>query len=110
MSSHYADYIKEREGFDIIEDQYGFATYKIFGEECYLRDIYVTPQYRRSSIAMSYCDQIEQIAKESGCKFLTGSIAIGANGNTESLKAVLAAGFKLQRTTMDGIILIKEIN
>jgi len=107
--SLYGKYIKEREGFEIIEDECGFATYVINGDECYLRDIYVLPEHRKTKVASSYSKIIEEIAKDKGCKFLTGTVYLGANGSTESLMAVMKAGFKLASTTKEKIILIKEL-
>lgn len=107
--SLYAQYIQEREGFEIIEDELGFATYIISGDECYIRDIYVLPEYRKINIASSYSDQIAKIAKEKGCKVLTGTVFPSAKGSTESLMAVIKSGFKIANSTNEKIILIKEL-
>ena len=41
MESNYAQYIKEREGKEIVEDHKGFATFVITDKECYIVDIFV---------------------------------------------------------------------
>lgn len=109
MSSHYANYIKEREGFGIVEDSRGFATYKISGEECYIKDIFVKKEFRQKNVASEFADQIAEIAKEAGCKFLTGTVCPQAEGATTSLTVLLRYGFKLLSSKENLIIFIKEI-
>lgn len=105
----YADYIKEREDFECVHDENGFATYKISGTECYIRDIYVKPELRKSNIASEYADKIAEIAKSKGCTHLTGTVAPSANGATASTQVLIAYGFKILRSTSDLIIFMKEI-
>lgn len=107
--SHYGQYIKDREGFDIVEDLCGFATYKITGDECYVRDIFVEKKYRKDGVARSLCDRIKDIAKAEGCKWLVGSVQPSVPFSTESLKVVLAYGFSLASSQNDFIILKMEI-
>lgn len=109
MDSLYAKYIKERENFSIIEDEYGFATYNIAGDECYIRDIYVLPEHRKSNVASCYADRISEIAREQGCKYLTGTVAPSANGSTTSIKVLLGYGFRLLESQIDKIIFVKEL-
>lgn len=109
MKSLYAQYIEEREGFSIVEDEKGFATYIINEDECYIRDIFVRPEFRKENIASKYADQITEIAKKAGCKNLTGTVIPMANGATTSLKVLLGYGFKLLQATQERIIFIKEI-
>lgn len=109
VKSHYGQYIKAREGFDIVENVMGFATYKITGDECYVRDIFVEKDYRQDGVAGRLCDKIKDIAKMNGCKWLVGSVQPSTPGSTESLKVVLAYGFNLASSQNDFIILKMEI-
>jgi ribosomal protein S18 acetylase RimI-like enzyme len=90
----WAKYIKEREGYDSLETEHGFATYIISGEDCYIRDIYVDPDFRQTGIASDMADEITKIAKASGCKRLLGSVCPNANGVTTSMKVLLSYGFE----------------
>ena len=107
--SLYSQYIKEREDFDTIESDKGFATFKCVGNECYLRDIYVTPAYRNSNIASQMADKISEIAKERKCTYLIGTISANTNKPTESLKVLLAYGFKLIKSTPELVYMVKEL-
>lgn len=105
----WAEYIKEREGFETVETDKGVATYKISGEECYIKDIYVQKAFRKSGAGSEIADHIVKIAKANGCKTLSGTIVPSLNGSTGSMMALLQYGFKLHSSTQDLIILVKEI-
>lgn len=107
--SNYALYLSEREGFSIVESSKGFATYKISGNECYIRDIYVRPEFRDQKIASNMADEIAIIAKEKGCSHLSGSVDTNANGATTSIKVLLAYGFKVLKNNFSMIIFSKEL-
>ncbi len=109
MKSLYGQYIKEREGFEILEDENGFATYKISGKECYIRDIFVKPEFRKMNLASKYADEIAEIAKKLGCTHLSGTVAPMANGSTQSIQVLLGYGFKLLSSDNQKIVFIKEI-
>lgn len=107
--SLYAQYIKEREGKHILENEHGYATYMISGQECYIEDIYVVPEMRKSGVGAALADAITVEAKERGCKWLLGSVIPVANGSTTSLKVLLAYGFRLLKSEQNLIVMVKEI-
>lgn len=107
--SLYGQYIKEREGKSILEKDYGFATYVINGQECYIEDIYVVPEMRKKHVASELANEVVEIAKAKGCTVLTGTVSPTAKGATESLKVLLAYGFQLHSCRPDLIIFAKEI-
>jgi len=109
MKSLYSKYIKEREGKEIIESGIGFMTYKIKGDECYVADVYIEPEFRKSGIASEMCSKIEKIARERGCKFLTGTVTPSLEGANVSLISQLNYGFKLHSCINDFIILKKDL-
>lgn len=106
----YWEYIKERENCEIIERPWGFAVIQFLDEfTVYLKDIYIKPENRRAGRATELLDEVENIAKSSGFTRVLGSCSPAAKGSTESLKAILASGFKLQSCDKDIIYLIKEL-
>lgn len=107
--TNFARYIYEREGKQIIEDQNGFATFCYITDACYIEDIYVVPDKRKSGIAAGYADQIAAAAKSKGISRLLGSVKPSANGSTESTKVLLSYGFKLLSSTNDFIYFVKEL-
>lgn len=108
--SLYGEYIKEREGYDIVENDKGFATFTISGVECYLRDIYVRPDFRKQDVASELAREVEKQAADRGATILIGSCCVGMRGDTESLKVLLAYGFRVRGVEGNMIYFDKEIN
>lgn len=107
--SNYALYIAEREGFNIVESEKGFATYKIIDKECYVRDIYVRPEFRDKNIAKEMLDKITYIAIEKNCTHLSGSVDTNDKNATINLLAAFAYGFKILKNNFSMILFCKEI-
>lgn len=107
--SHFASYIYERQGKSIIEDEHGFATYYYIKDACYIEDIYVAQDSRRSGVGSKYADMIAEEAKSKGYTKLMGSVNLTTNGATDSLKALLAYGFQLATANNNIIFLLKDI-
>lgn len=110
MNLH-AKYVKEREGFDTIENVGGYFEYKISGDDCYIRTMYISPEYRGKGCAKELAEKVTAIAKERGCKTLSGSIvpSLEPEMATASLSMQIKYGFKLVSSHEDFIILKKEI-
>lgn len=104
-----AKYLCEREGVQSLIRENCFATYIINGDECYIRDIWVEREFRKSGLASKIADEIVKIAEVTGCKYLTGSVMPSAKNSTESIKVLLAYGFKLHSSVVNGIIFRKEL-
>lgn len=104
-----ASYFKEVEDFDSIITEEGFAAYRINGEECYIKHIWVDPDTRSKNIASEIADDIAAIAKRKGCKYLTGSVFTKAQNPTASAKVLLAYGFSIHSAFVDGIIFRKDL-
>lgn len=105
----YANYIKERENADLIDTGKGFAKFKISGDECYIEDIYVLPEHRKTEEASRMADVVSDIARKRGCKFLTGSVCPQANNSTISMRVLLGYGFSLLKSDEKMIWFYKEL-
>lgn len=109
MGSLYSRYIKERTGKHCIENNTGFATYEIQVPYCYIEDIYILPEHHKGGRASKLADIIVEIAKSQGCTTLLGTVQPSTKGSTESMKVLLAYGFKLLRSELDKIRFAMEI-
>jgi GNAT superfamily N-acetyltransferase len=109
--SLYAEYLKERTYDEIIETEHGFATYRFIedGKAVYIIDVYTVPEMRQKHVASELADQIAKIARNKGCTYMIGTVNPAAKGSTESLKALLGYGMRLQSSHSEGIILKKEL-
>lgn len=103
-------YVKEKSGVETVSDEHGFLCYKIHGEECYLEDIFILPEYRQRGIGSDLLDKVTEIAKEAGCRFLSSCIRPSESTSTLSMKAHLSKGFRIYSSHENRILMIKEIS
>lgn len=112
--SHQAAYAKELENYETIETEYGFISYRYHenGVECFIRDIYVAPEYRAqgaSSLAVKLADMVTEEAKKRGCTVLTGLVVPTMKNATYNVAAQLKYGFKVHSAEANKIWFVKEI-
>jgi len=73
-----ADYFKEMQQYELLEEPgVGFIMYRIFGEEFHIGHFYITPENRKNQNTMKFGMMGQQIAKEKGCKFISGIVTLG---------------------------------
>ncbi len=112
FTSHYANYIKERDGKSVIENGHGFVVYKMFPnqKECYIEDMYVKPESRMKGIGKEFLDQVIKIAKAEGMAMVTSIIRPSQRSVAKgSMMAQLKVGFIIVAARNDEIIMAKEI-
>ncbi len=111
MASQYAKYLIERTSDRIIENEYGFATYRFVNDNktVYIIDIYVEPAYRNQKKASELADKVVEIAKAAGCNQLIGTVVPSAKGSTASLKVLLGYQMTLNNAANDIVVFGKEI-
>lgn len=102
-------YIKERTGKEILETEYGFASYYYINDCCYVEDMYIKPEYRKTGQGSKFFDDIGKIAKEFGYKKLYCTVVPTTNGSTESLKFVLSCGFQLDTSANNFIVFSRNL-
>lgn len=107
--SLFSEYKLEREGKNVIENEYGFLVYQITQEMIYIEDIFVNKEYRLKGIGSKLADEAIEEAKEYGCKKCIGSVVPNTQGATDSIAAMISYGFRLQASRDNFIWLEKDI-
>jgi GNAT superfamily N-acetyltransferase len=111
----YAEYIREREGKEILEHEHGFT---IYGYNClagvdfphvYIQDNYVRPEHRKKGVAREMADRIAEQAKALGIKVMLGSVDTQTRGADASLKVLIAYGMSLYTVNGNMIYMQKEL-
>lgn len=111
----YAEYLRERENKEILQDDRGFA---IYGYNCvpgvdfphvYLQDVFVRPEHRRKGHSRKLTNQVVDQAKDAGFKIMLTSVDSAARASHDSLLAVIGNGFKLFTATGSEIWFSKEL-
>lgn len=101
----YAKYLTERARAKVIETESGFITYRINGEECFIQDMYLLPEARRSGACRELIDQLKSEASSCSCKFITGNIFVDDPGCNQTIQAACGLGFRIRRAEA-GVVLI----
>lgn len=109
MSSLYAQYIKERQGIEIIECEEGFITYHIDSERCRIIDIFVAQEFRKKGYGMRLALQVAEIAREAKCRIVLGQVDTRALNCTDSLSAMLKMGMRVLCNDGDLIMLVRDL-
>lgn len=109
MNDLWTMYFKEREGFETLKTENAILSYRIVGDDCYIKDVFVHPDFRHTGEATSIANSVAELAKENGCKTLSGSVVPSLNGSSGSMMGLLKYGFKLHSSHEDFIILKKEL-
>ena len=93
MMSLYEEYVLERMNAKVIRNNNGFIVYRIKGEHGFIEELYIRFPMRKLGIATDLADQVVNICKENGCKYLQCSTDDRANGVEFSKIAILSYGF-----------------
>lgn len=109
MVSNYALHVKERHNRDIIETDFGFLTYTIFENECFIHDVFVKEEFRKTGMVRKLTDKLIEMAKERNCSYLAGKVQMSDPNKDEILLHNMKWGFKLHSLEEKAIVIVKDI-
>lgn len=93
--SLFADYHRERLGWQTIEVESGFIVFDIRPPEASIEEFYVAPEMRGTPLAKRLADQVVKKAKEAGCTRIWAKVTPGVKGAEHAMRTNLHYGFKL---------------
>lgn len=105
--SLYANYARERLRNEFVVEPWGFIQYAINLPLCWINEIYVEPEFRRSKKASELADRVAQIALNAGCDTLAAQVWTEALNASDSAQTILRYGFKITSAT-NGVILFEK--
>lgn len=105
----YFDYLKERENTDSLIKDYGFVAYRINGDECYLADFYIKPEFRNTHSAGDLLKEIIEVALSKNCKMITATIHLNDKGCNRTLKAAYKFDFFMVSAQNNVIVIAKKL-
>jgi GNAT superfamily N-acetyltransferase len=109
VASLYSQYVKERLGKDVIENDDGFCTIVITNDRFYIEDVFVRKEARQTGAAQDFGTQACEWAKRLGFKEVWGSVFAKANGAENSIRLLHQFGFRIFSAGQDMIWLKKEL-
>lgn len=107
--SLYAAYVKERQGLLCLWESYGFIAYKIVEHECFLSDMFIRKEDRKSGKCRELLGSLEEIAKRAECKIITANIHLWDVNANKTLAAAQACGFEVKGANNGVILIVKEL-
>lgn len=107
--SLWADYHKETEGHETIENEFGFIRYSFNPPLCVIHDIYVSPKFRQKNCGRELFSRVRAIAKENKMTHLWSRVWLGSLTADLALKANIAGGFKVHQAENNSIIMMQEV-
>lgn len=109
--SLYGEYIREREGLDILETKNGFVVWSVNGDNLWIHELYIRPEARRSKLATAMAQAVVTRAKTLGCSKMFAQVDMMTRCATLSKAAVLSFGMVPVKASDDGerILFAKEI-
>lgn len=105
----YAQYIWEKAGHQLIEDEFGFITFEVAKDCIHIHDLWVHPNFRHEGHGSKLVKKVIESNKSEEIKYLTSCVQLKANDVTETLKAQLHYGFMVVGANENEIKLAKEI-
>lgn len=106
--SLYHQYITERNGFELIENEAGFLVYKINGIECFIVDMFVAKDKRNKYYGTDLINELVKIALENKCINITANIHLWDKNCNSTLVASILTGFVLVKADSN-ILLIEKL-
>jgi hypothetical protein len=111
-TSLYGQYIAEREGQEIIEKDYGFASYSInwTNHDCYIyiHDFYIVPKYRGTTKTIELVDDLLSVIYENKCSYAIATIDPNTATATQAMKFHLSNKMKISHIANGMIYMIHE--
>jgi hypothetical protein len=105
----YGPYIAERANGRILESEDGFIVYRFDGRDCYIIEMYVRPDRRKSGKGRQLIERLEEIAIQIGAERVTAGIYIEDQRSKETLIASLISGFKVLSANAGILFIAKEL-
>lgn len=91
-----AEYFKEKDGCEVIENDAGFMAYIISGKQFYIAELYIRPEHRKfEGPGLEIFKKCYALAKEKGCDVFACHVSITTLNATDRINTFSRWGFRL---------------
>lgn len=108
--SFFIAYLKELEDQDAIVNDYGFITYRFFGPECYVFNLYITPSARGTKRAKTLFNSLQEKCREQEIRVISCNVFKKDSGNARNISIYQSQGFNILQENEKAYTLVKELN
>ena len=114
LGEMFASYALEENGYLTIVREFGFVNYLVNGEECFIADMYISPEYRKQRKTLELLETVNVFAKEKGCRFLTANTYKEEDKDferyTRKVRLMIDGGFIIKSVVDNNIIWAKDVH
>lgn len=103
----YANYINEREGFEVLETCHSFILYKIKNDDCFISHAFTKVEFRKKHEMASLLLKLEELSLKRQCSKISASIDLRDKNASLTALASLKYGFKIVLAE-NGILIIEK--
>lgn len=107
--SLYSQYVKEREGLEVLENSKSFAVYCVHRDNMFIKDFFVKKEFRQQGIGSDLLKKLFKIALDSDLKSVICQVDLKANGANHSLCKLLNRGFEVFNAEMGVLTLRRKL-
>ncbi len=107
--SLYQDYKTETLGSSFINHDRGFLEYTIDKKECFICELYIEPDFRKSGLGSELANKLMKIAKGYECEIITCQTDMNQNNPETAVKAILGYGFKIHSALDNKLFYYMEV-
>jgi hypothetical protein len=109
MMNQWVAYVRERFGDEVIEEEWGFCTYRIILPFIAFNNLYVKPEFRRGIKGFQFLNSVIRIGKAAGATHIWTEVSLKDSGADKAVRCNLACKFKMITAHNDAIIFQREI-
>ncbi len=105
----YKDYVSERLGAEIVENEFGFIVFKSEPDQLFIVEFFIDEKFRKSGNGKHLLNDLCIIAKAKDKKRITATIYLFDKHASKTLISALLCGFTVNQATNGCILITKEI-
>jgi predicted GNAT family acetyltransferase len=105
----YYQYIREREGSEVIECEDGFLVYCENERSLFIKDTFVKPEARKSGAARYLVSTLEELAREKQKEWIFAHVQMNDPGRHDTLIAAFRIGFELVESGVVFLVIAKRV-
>lgn len=96
LAKYFSDYIAEKQGCQVFENEYGFIVYLIKkGGNLHIANMYIAPEFRKQKKGSTLMNAvIEKLAPDNNCDLITANCDLSQMNPELSMKAILGYNYK----------------
>lgn len=104
------DYFREKRGCEVLQTEHGFCAYRLISDvNLFFDEFYIHPDFRGQKLAWKLLSAMEEVALAKSCTTVSCTVQSGHALATDTMKAILAGGFKFKGFDQDKNLYFEKV-